>query len=206
MNIALEKREWRKQFKLQRKQMDNESYDAYSEQLNANLISYIKQVKPHMIKGFIPYAKEPNIWPFIHYCWQHSIPYIVPKCEQETATMRWYQIKHQDDLMLGAYSLQEPNPALCTEVIEEASIVLVPALAFTRQGERLGYGGGYYDRFYAHAYLKVKHWLGIAFSSFIVSQIPTEIHDFKCDLIVTDAGVIDCKEEVKEDYNGFHTF
>lgn len=200
MNIALDKREWRKKMKLQRKQMTSAYYDAYSEQLNANLISYIKQVKPQTVKGFIPYAKEPNIWPFIHYCWQQAIPYIVPKCEQETYTMHWYEIKCSEDLIQGAYSILEPDPSRCDEVLDEVSIVLVPALAFTNKGERLGYGGGYYDRFYEHAHLSVGQWIGIAFSSFIVSHIPTEIHDFKCDYIVTNAGIIDCKVEEKEDY------
>ena len=62
--------------------------------------------------------------------------------------------------------------------------VLVPGVAFDEKGMRLGYGGGFYDR-----YLKQKenlHRTGIAFGEQIVKRIPTEIHDHPMDDVITE--------------------
>jgi 5-formyltetrahydrofolate cyclo-ligase len=191
------KRLLRTQLKSTRKRVEPTDYDHWSNQLSNQLIAFIQTTKAREVKGFIPYAGEPNIWPFIHYCWEHSISYIVPKCEQETSKMYWYKLDQQEQLMQGAYSILEPNPEYCIQVLTEPDLVLVPGLAYTKQGERLGYGGGYYDRYYEQANNDVKDWIGIAFDLFILKHIPTEAHDFKCNYIVTNAGVIDCKVEEK---------
>lgn len=196
-DMVSEKRRLRAQFKTTRRQLVTSEFEQLSEQLNEQLIHYIARYKPKAVKGFIPYAGEPNIWSFIQYCWKHDIAYIVPKCEQKTSSMNWYSIKQQDDLVLGAYNLLEPNPNSCEQVYDEVELVLVPGLAFTAEGDRLGYGGGYYDRFYERAKHDVKQWIGIAFELFVCEQLPTEKHDFKCNYIVTNAGVIACKVEEK---------
>ena len=62
--------------------------------------------------------------------------------------------------------------------------ILVPGVAFDEKGMRLGYGGGFYDR-----YLKQKenlHRTGIAFGEQIVKRIPTEIHDHPMDDVITE--------------------
>ncbi|HXY45044.1 MAG TPA: 5-formyltetrahydrofolate cyclo-ligase, partial [Acidimicrobiales bacterium] len=68
---------------------------------------------------------------------------------------------------------------------------IVPGLAFDRGGGRLGYGGGYYDRFLRR--LPVTATLvGIAFADQLVGAVPLAGGDVKVDLVVTDAGVIRC--------------
>ena len=64
-------------------------------------------------------------------------------------------------------------------------LVLVPGIAFTRAGGRIGRGGGFFDRFLAHrAAHAIK--IGIAFSFQIVESIPLDRHDVKLDLVVSD--------------------
>ena len=187
----------RVQVKEKRKQLSQNEHEQWSSRLNANLIKWMKQLNPTHIKGFIPYAGEPNIWPFIHYCWSNAITFIVPKCEQQTSAMTWYSIEREEQLIKGAYNILEPNPLLCKPIVEEVKLVLVPGLAFTNKGDRLGYGGGYYDRFYERTNGEVDKWIGVCFAQFIYEALPTEKHDFKCNFIVTDAGVIEHKIEEK---------
>lgn len=97
-----------------------------------------------------------------------------------------------DDLQIGAYGIREPR--LGKEVpAEHLDLVLVPGVAFDRHGWRLGYGGGYYDRFLPRLRpdcLKI----GLAYDLQIVQQVPFEEHDIPLDLLVTETEVIDCKE------------
>ena len=71
----------------------------------------------------------------------------------------------------------------------EIGIILVPGLAFTRKGIRLGRGGGYYDRYLAA--LPAATWkVGVCFAQQIVEQIPTELHDQGVDVVVTEDGAV----------------
>jgi 5-formyltetrahydrofolate cyclo-ligase len=73
-------------------------------------------------------------------------------------------------------------------------IVCIPCLAFNREGHRLGYGGGYYDRTIED--LKKKErviTIGVAYSSQEVKDLPLEEHDQQLDFIVTEKEVITCQ-------------
>lgn len=71
----------------------------------------------------------------------------------------------------------------------EVDLVLVPGLAFDEKGNRLGYGGGWYDRFSTKLEKGVK-LVGLAFEEQIVKELPSEPHDLLLNMIVTDSRVI----------------
>ena len=71
-------------------------------------------------------------------------------------------------------------------------MVLVPGIAFDREGHRIGYGFGFYDKFLAKVPKAVK--IGLAFDFQIVDHVPKETHDIPVDLIVTDKEIIECRK------------
>jgi len=71
-------------------------------------------------------------------------------------------------------------------------VVVTPGLAFDREGNRLGYGGGYYDR-YLQRMGRAAARVGIAFSLQIVDRVPAEPGDQRVDVIVTDQEVLDLR-------------
>jgi 5-formyltetrahydrofolate cyclo-ligase len=71
---------------------------------------------------------------------------------------------------------------------EEIGAILVPGLAFTRKGHRLGRGGGFYDRYLA-ALPATTRKIGVCFALQLVEKIPTEAHDQRMDAVVTEVGV-----------------
>jgi 5-formyltetrahydrofolate cyclo-ligase len=73
-------------------------------------------------------------------------------------------------------------------------VVIVPGLAFTASGERLGQGGGWYDRFLAETREDCTV-IGVAFAEQIVDEIPCEPHDRRVDVVVTDEGRADALGE-----------
>lgn len=70
--------------------------------------------------------------------------------------------------------------------VARIDVVIVPGVAFTVEGDRLGQGGGWYDRLLASVRPDCTS-IGVCFAEQIVETIPTEIHDRRLDLIVTDA-------------------
>lgn len=93
-------------------------------------------------------------------------------------------------LEAGVYGIGEPREEKGAKRVEEKNafdLVLVPGLAFDRQGHRLGYGAGYYDRFLAEISAPK---IGLAFAAQIVEKIPAAPHDQRVDFIVTEKEVI----------------
>src|SRR5690606_38198881 len=139
---------------------------------------------------YIPFRSEINTWPLIEWCWSNHIQVLVPRCDIATHTMELYLLHSKDELIEGAYSIMEPNPLLIEKSTEMPSIVIVPGLAFTAKGERLGYGGGYYDRYYSTVkHLPIK-WLGIGYDIQITDSLPMQDNDIWLTHVVTNRGII----------------
>ncbi len=120
---------------------------------------------------------------------------VTPKVNSQTNRLENYLIPRFEALAPGAFGILEPSSARGARLfseLEKRDLVIVPGLAFDRQGNRLGYGGGYYDRLLAEIHaLKV----ALAFAAQIVEGIPIEPHDCRVDFIVTEQEVISCVAE-----------
>lgn len=108
------------------------------------------------------------------------------------------------ELVCGAFDIMEPNPGLCpscvfTEhsecpdgddtIVPPPDIFVIPGLAFDRSGQRLGFGGGYYDRFLSNPLLREhSFFIGFAYSFQLVNSLPVEEWDQPVDALCTDAG------------------
>jgi 5-formyltetrahydrofolate cyclo-ligase len=123
--------------------------------------------------------------------WEEGKRVVAPVCRPQERRLVILPITCFADVEPGYCGIREPKPSLLAPVAaDEIDVVLVPAVAYDRRGYRVGYGGGYYDRFFAgmkrHA---VK--IGIAFSCQLVPVIPADPHDIPVDLIVTEEEIID---------------
>lgn len=91
------------------------------------------------------------------------------------------------DLTPGLWGIPEPGPECPTVAPEELEAVIVPAAAWSEDGHRLGYGGGYYDRFLRRA--PEAHWIGLGLEVQVVPEVPHQEHDLPVDVLVTDERV-----------------
>lgn len=107
----------------------------------------------------------------------------------DSGELRPRQIKSMDDLQRGQMNVWEPKSHCQPVEIAALDLILVPGLAFTRDGLRLGRGGGYYDRLLTHPQCKAQR-IGIAFEAQIVESIPVEPHDQRVHQIITESGLI----------------
>ena len=111
---------------------------------------------------------------------------VVPKCDKKNHTMRTFKIDCLSRLKKGAYGIAEPCED-CVEVPkEQIDLAVVPGLCFDIKGNRLGYGGGYYDRFLAD----FKGFaVGLSYNECIIDIVPTDEYDCRLDLIISADGM-----------------
>ncbi len=94
------------------------------------------------------------------------------------------------DIVVGAYGIREPHKDTLSTGSQSIDVVIVPGVAYDINGYRLGYGGGFYDRFLEKLRpdcIKI----GIVFDMQVFDEVPKEIHDAKLDYIITEKRIID---------------
>lgn len=106
---------------------------------------------------------------------------VVPRVEGDI--MRFYDYS-PEQMRTGAFGILEPEgDNECRP--EEIDLIIVPARAFTRAGERLGRGGGFYDKYMSKAEFRASK-VGIAFECQIFDSLPCDLHDIRVDHVVTE--------------------
>jgi len=111
---------------------------------------------------------------------------VVPIIEKETCSLRLSYLIDPCDLVISTFSVPEPIGKEITANPEDLNFVIIPVLAFDREGNRLGYGAGYYDRFLGSCKETVK--IGAAYSFQGVNLLPSDNFDIKIDMVVTEEG------------------
>lgn len=99
-------------------------------------------------------------------------------------------VERIEDLQAGAFGILEPCPIGGEHSAGEADLIVVPGVAFDRSGHRLGYGKGFYDRFFHLSGVKA-HLVGLCHDFQLTDGvIPADPHDIPMGIVVTDARVI----------------
>jgi 5-formyltetrahydrofolate cyclo-ligase len=119
----------------------------------------------------------------------------VPVTLLEESRLQAVRLTNPDtQLMPGCYGIPEPTPdQIATATVDPLTIdtVLIPGSVFDTGGGRLGYGGGYYDRFLTESAPRAAR-VGVAFELQLVEQVPMEPHDQYMDVLVTEQQIYDC--------------
>ncbi len=89
---------------------------------------------------------EINTWPIIHFLWQHKKKVVVPATRANTPEMKSFLLTPETKLLENQWGIPEPIESIQV-MPEEIQVVFLPLLVFDRQGHRVGYGKGFYDRF-----------------------------------------------------------
>ncbi|MDE6036165.1 MAG: 5-formyltetrahydrofolate cyclo-ligase [Ruminococcus sp.] len=120
----------------------------------------------------------------------HKIAFPV---SHDNGIMTFHVIRTPDQLHKGRYGIPEPDTSLPQPVITDRTICVLPGLAFTLNGYRLGYGGGYYDRFLEKYPQIIK--TALAYEELITENLPVTSYDVRADYIVTPERTVLCHAE-----------
>ncbi len=105
--------------------------------------------------------------------------------------MGFYAITSREELESGVWGIPEPKREC--PLLQGAQLIIMPGVAFDESGNRLGYGGGYYDRYLEKCRQQWEVFpvlLAIAYEEQILSRVPTTSRDFKADIVVTDQRIL----------------
>lgn len=118
----------------------------------------------------------------IYACLANNKKVGLPRCNGEI--LDFYYINSLEDLMVGSFGIMEPNPNKCKRVLDfRDSLLITPGLGFSLEGNRIGYGRGYYDRFISHYHGKK---IGLCYYPLVKMNIPVEETDQKVDVLITE--------------------
>ncbi len=158
--------------------------DEHSHRICAALRQHAAWNRARLICAFLPLGAEPQIAQL----WEDSeTAFCFPRIHGEK--LQLVRITEREVLRRADWKMRLPEFEMAPVVsLSEVDLLLVPGVAFTKQGARLGRGGGYYDRLLA---TKAPHTtaLGICFAAQLVAELPSESHDLPVDAVVTENGI-----------------
>ena len=146
--------------------------------------------KPAVVSGFLPIGEEIDPAPLMKRLMGEGYSLCLPVMEAKGKPLLFRAWSPGDPLAEVMWGIREPLP---TAPSVEPDIVLGPLLAFDRQGYRLGYGGGFYDRTLARLRaLKPIVAIGLAYDAQLVDSVPHHDYDERLDWVLTPSGPIKC--------------
>lgn len=187
-----EKDALRRHFKAWREQLSPAEHAALSAALCNRLMSLPVYQETNWLLGFAPLAGEPDIRPLLQDALLGGRRVALPRCIPGTRELQFYEIISWDELISGSYGIAEPpaDPARLWQPTADA-LCIVPALSFDRQGQRLGYGGGYYDRFLS-TFPGIT--LGLCPQACLQEKLPHDLYDQPVSVVVTECEVCDRRD------------
>ena len=141
--------------------------------------------KSKVIFIFVSFRSEVNTHKIIIKAIEDGKTICVPRIVSKEQGMKVYRIKGLEELETGYYGVLEPSEK-CEEIsIKDIDLVIMPGAAFDRNGGRLGYGGGFYDRFLSKAQENLKK-IALAYEFQILESVPMEGTDIRIDDVITN--------------------
>ncbi|WP_179295528.1 5-formyltetrahydrofolate cyclo-ligase [Bacillus sp. FJAT-45350] len=168
-------------------QLPDERYHTLSTNITEKLIEQPDWKKTTIVGATISRKPEVDTYSLIKKAWNEGKRIVVPKTIKETKMMDFYEIESFEQLENTYFGLKEPKVDMCKKISPDyIEYLLVPGLAFDKKGYRLGFGGGYYDRFLANYNGKT---CALAFDFQVIEEIPVNDYDLPVEVIITDKRV-----------------
>jgi len=211
--ISLEKKELRKRVLADRKRKSEEERTRAGEELSRKLAKTDVYASASCVLIYVNYRDELPTIPLIQRMLQDGKKVFVPKVFGPME-MEFYKIESLSELEKGYMGIPEPKEGLPDfstmlrqikeqSIVEENSVIkekhcakawknasaskvwmIMPGVAFDRQGNRMGYGGGFYDHYLLEHGNEIDVVYAVGFACQQVDSLPTEIHDQKPDRVI----------------------
>jgi 5-formyltetrahydrofolate cyclo-ligase len=188
----LTKEELRGQMRAMRAELTGDKRDAAEQQAVDHMMAFLRQKRPRRFYPFVSCRTEIDTLQLLQRVWKElpEIAVAVPCVEEQR--MQFYEVRAMNDLHRGTMGILEPAGA--EPVRAEDGVMLVPGLAYDERGYRVGYGAGFYDRYFAEYGLCKPNAggvlkIGYAFSFQLVQRMEAQEHDVALDALMTEKGI-----------------
>lgn len=138
---------------------------------------------------YLSFGNEWDTRAIIKEAWRAGKKVVIPKTIPAIKGMEFYQINNYSEVKKGHFDIQEPIVEQTTQRDKnEIDLLVVPGLIFSKNGYRIGFGGGYYDRFLTDF---IHPTISLVWSEQLVDYLPTNQYDLPVQYILTEKGIID---------------
>ena len=159
-----------------RRGLAEEQRAAAGRQLRDHVLSLPQAEMAGTVAAYYSFGTEPGTHSLVFGMWKRGTYVILPRLRPD-GDLEWASYEGPDSLAPGPRGVLEPTePSRGVEAVSRAALVLVPALAVDRSGQRLGRGGGSYDRALARVGERVPV-IALLYDDELIEQVPSEPHD-----------------------------
>ena len=190
-DIAEKKHQLRRSCRQIRKELGEETRQEASLSICSWIASWPVFQTSSVILAYMPITGEVDLTPLLER--QPQTHWILPRITPEDNHRMVFHPYEPSRLNHHPFGMAEPASDLPIIQPSEVQLALVPGLAFDRLGRRLGYGGGYFDRF-LRDFTGVS--LGVIFQALLLDHLPCEEHDMPVKWIVTELGILHPNPEI----------
>lgn len=184
----MDKSEIRKEYLRKRKNLTRDYINSASTQIFTNLTNSELYKNSQHIFIFVSYQNEVDTHQIIKQALKDGKNIYVPVVNRETFTMDVSKIENFEDLRPNYMGILEPSEKNINLVDPKIlDLVLTPGLAFDLNGYRIGYGGGFYDKFYASVTTSPVR-LGIGYSYMLIPELEHDDNDQRLELFLSEKG------------------
>ncbi len=178
----MDKKDARKVLQEKRRNISKEKKVIYDKEISKRIINSDCFKKAQQVLVFSSTDDEFDTKLIIECCRTENKNVFYPVCTDSNGNMKFFKADSNDDLQIGMYQIFQPKPYCEEYKPNENDIVIVPCLSVDKNGYRIGYGKGYYDRF-------LKDFNGISicpcYEELLTDTLPTDKYDIKVNSIVT---------------------
>jgi 5-formyltetrahydrofolate cyclo-ligase len=182
-DLKKEKSEFRRAMLARRAAMTPDAHARANQRMLQDVTALPEYHGAQTVFLFISVADEPDTSALIEDAWRCGKQVCVPRCIS-LGVMQACVIRSRDDLQNGRYDIPEPKDDRPLVSPDEIDLTIVPCVCCDRDGYRLGYGGGFYDRWLEERTAPV---VALCFGEMVVPAVPREPHDQKVDVLISDA-------------------
>ncbi len=181
----MDKKEMRQKMQKKRSALTTIEMEMYSEKITQILFKSSIYQNSKNICIYQAFRNEVSCDKIMELALKEGKQIFVPVTDAASRTMEFYQITADTCWIKGAYGIREPVLDASVHKLVEKALILMPGLVFDEKKHRIGYGGGYYDKYLA---THTKHITAALCYHFqvIADELPYEEHDILPDYIVTD--------------------
>ena len=175
----MDKKELRRQIREQKRAMTEEQIVTASQRLGELFLACEQYKAAKTIYGYLPYNQEVRTVPMLEQAMRDGKRVAVPKCYGDE--MRFIYMDDLSKVEKGYANIPEP---IADEPVadDKTALVLMPGMAFTKDGKRMGYGGGFYDKFLA---AEPNHpTVALCYDFQMVEDLPTEDYNIPVDCVL----------------------
>jgi len=187
MTLAEEKKRLRAEVRAAERALDEDYRAQSSAEICRRLAALGAFDAAETVLAFSGTAREIDTRAFLAETLRRGKTLILPRCEPERRLALCVVRDLDADLASSAFGILEPKPSCPAREPETVDFAVVPCTTFDRAGNRLGQGGGYYDRLLPRLTCPT---VCICREKLVVGYVPAEPHDLKCSLYLMENGII----------------